>query len=93
VRYLSQEYVPMLTWAATATAPLLPIFQVRLLGTKHIKLITKARAMIALVVALFSWVVTPCSNYHNMILFNHRINNNNINLPFGILISSVGVTS
>jgi hypothetical protein len=66
--------------------PLLPIFQVRLLGTKHIKLITKARAMIALVVALFSWVVTPCSNYHNMILLNHRINNNNVNLPFGTLI-------
>jgi hypothetical protein len=42
--------------------PLLPIFQVRLPGTKHIKLITKARAMIALVVALLSWVVTPCSN-------------------------------
>jgi hypothetical protein len=40
----------------------LPIFQVRLLGTKHIELITKARAMIALVVALLSWVVTPCSN-------------------------------
>jgi hypothetical protein len=39
--------------------PLLPIFQVRLLGTKHIELITKARAMIALVVALLSWVVTP----------------------------------
>jgi hypothetical protein len=49
-----------------------------LLGTKHIKLITKARAMIALVVALFSWVVTPCSNYHNMILINHRINNNKV---------------
>jgi hypothetical protein len=31
-------------------------------GTKHIKLITKARAMIALVVALFSRVVTPCSS-------------------------------
>jgi hypothetical protein len=45
-----------------AMYPLLPIFQVRLLGTKHIKLITKARAMIALVVALLSWVVTPCSN-------------------------------
>jgi hypothetical protein len=42
--------------------PLLPIFQVRLPGTKHIKLITKARAMIALVVALLSWVVTPYSN-------------------------------
>jgi hypothetical protein len=41
---------------------LLPIFQVRLLGTKHIKLITKARAMIALMVALLSWVVTQCSN-------------------------------
>jgi hypothetical protein len=54
VRYLSQEYVPMLTWAVNTTAPLLPIFQVRLLGTKHIKLITKARAMIALVVALLS---------------------------------------
>jgi hypothetical protein len=40
----------------------LPIFQVRLLGTKHIELITKARAMIALVVALLSWVVTPCFN-------------------------------
>jgi hypothetical protein len=37
---------------------------------KHTKLITKTRAMIALMVALFSWVVTPCSNYHNMILLN-----------------------
>jgi hypothetical protein len=62
-----------------------------LLGTKHIKLITKARAMIALVVALFSWVVTPCSNYHNMILLNHQINKNNVNLPLGTLILSVGV--
>jgi hypothetical protein len=69
----------------------LPIFQVRLLDTKHIKLITKARAMTTLVVALFFWVVTPCSNYHNMILLNHRINNNNVNIPFGTLISSVGV--
>jgi hypothetical protein len=51
VRYLSQEYVPMLTWAANTTAP-----------PKYIKLITKARAMIALVVALLSWMVTPCSN-------------------------------
>jgi hypothetical protein len=41
--------------------PLLPIFQVRLLSTKHIKLIAKARAMIALVVALFYWVVTSYS--------------------------------
>jgi hypothetical protein len=49
--------------------------------------------MKALVVALFSWVVTPCSNYHNMILLNHWINNNNVNLPFGTLISSVGVPS
>jgi hypothetical protein len=39
----------------------LPIFQVGLLSTKSIELITKARAMIALVVALLSWVVTPCS--------------------------------
>jgi hypothetical protein len=79
VRYLSQEYVPMLTRGLPPPPlPLLPIFRVRLLGTKHIKLITKARAMIALVVALFSWVVTPCSNYHNMILINHRINNNKV---------------
>jgi hypothetical protein len=39
----------------------LPIFQVRLLSAKSIELITKARAIIALVVALLSWVVTPCS--------------------------------
>jgi hypothetical protein len=44
--------------------------------------------MIELVVALFPWVVTPCSNEHNIILLNHRINNNNVNLPFGTLISS-----
>ena len=68
VKYLSQEYDPMLTWGCQhLPLPLLPIFQVRLLGTKHIELITKARAMIALVVALFSRVITPCSNYHNMI--------------------------
>jgi hypothetical protein len=34
--------------------PHLPIFHVRLLSTKHIRLVTKARAMMALVVALFS---------------------------------------
>jgi hypothetical protein len=64
------------------------MFQVRLLGTKHIKLITKAKAMIALVVTLFSWVVTPCSNYHNMILLNHQINNNNVNLHVANLFSN-----
>jgi hypothetical protein len=42
-------------------SPLLPIFQVRLLGTKCIKLITKTRAMISLVIALLSYVVTPYS--------------------------------
>jgi hypothetical protein len=62
-RYLSQDYHPMLTWAAIKPLPpLLPIFQVRLLSTKHTKLITKATAMIALIVALFSWMVTPRCN-------------------------------
>jgi hypothetical protein len=52
----------MLTWAATKPLPPpLALFQVRLLSTKSIKLFTKVRAMIALVVALLSWVVTPCS--------------------------------
>jgi hypothetical protein len=32
-----------------------------LLSTKSIELITKVGAIIALVVALLSWVVTPCS--------------------------------
>jgi hypothetical protein len=45
--------------------PLLPIFQVRLPDTKHIKLITKARAMIALVVALFSFIYL----FQNSLLF------------------------
>jgi hypothetical protein len=43
----------------------LPIFQVRLPDTKHIKLITKARAMIALVVALFSFIYL----FQNSLLF------------------------
>jgi hypothetical protein len=42
--------------------------------TKTIELVTKARAIIALVVALLSWVVTPYSIYYEMILFNHRVN-------------------
>jgi hypothetical protein len=42
--------------------------------TKSIELVTKARAIIALVVALLSWVVTPYSIYYEMILFNHRVN-------------------